>query len=214
MAEFTYNPVQVVAPSSPVVLNTAIGCTKGYVLHRPESGIVTLRGIVNNPYACFARYNVEFNANIAVPEGETVQKKDVSPTELDRVGKAVDIIKDVDTIQAMGNYSYDDGYSEDSYRRGRSTTTGRYMSRDAYPMWGAGHGGNVSYASGTDYVNRSEMRDNLRRMLNTSQNEKERMAIQQLLDSMRRACRIDVTPPHKYPYRPVPTVCLSLGIFP
>ena len=72
MAEFTYNPVQEVAPNSPVILNTAIGCNKGYVLHRNESGIVTLRGIVNNPRACFARYNVEFNANIAVPEGETV----------------------------------------------------------------------------------------------------------------------------------------------
>ncbi len=72
MAEFTYNPIQVVQPNQPVVLQTTIGCPKGYVLHRNESGIVTLRGIVNCPNACFARYQVTFNGNIAVPEGSTV----------------------------------------------------------------------------------------------------------------------------------------------
>lgn len=72
MAEFTNNAVQVVNPNQPVILNTSIGCNKGYVYHRPESGIVTLRGIVNNPNACFARYQATFNANIAVPTGGTV----------------------------------------------------------------------------------------------------------------------------------------------
>lgn len=69
MAEFTYNPIQEVQTNQPVILNTSIGCPKGYVFHRNESGIVTLRGITNN---CFARYQVTFNGNIAVPEGETV----------------------------------------------------------------------------------------------------------------------------------------------
>jgi len=72
MAEFTYNPIQLVEPSQNVILNTSIGCNRGYVLHRNESGIVTLRGIVNNACGCFARYQVTFNANIAVPEGGTV----------------------------------------------------------------------------------------------------------------------------------------------
>lgn len=67
MAEFTYNPVQTVQPNQPIVLNTSIGCPRGYVLHRNESGIVTLRGIVNNTFGCFARYQVTFNGNIAVP---------------------------------------------------------------------------------------------------------------------------------------------------
>ena len=71
MAEFTNNDVQVVNVNQPVILNTTIGCTKGYVYHRPESGIVTLRGIVNNPCSRFARYQATFNANIAVPEGGT-----------------------------------------------------------------------------------------------------------------------------------------------
>lgn len=68
MAEFTYNPVQLVQPNQPVVLQTTINCPKGYVIHRNNSGIVTLRGITNN---CFARYQVTFNGNIAIPDGGT-----------------------------------------------------------------------------------------------------------------------------------------------
>ena len=71
MAEFTYNPVQEVQPNQNVILNSAISCNKGYVLHRNESGIVTLRGIVNNPCGKFARYRVQFDANLAVPTEET-----------------------------------------------------------------------------------------------------------------------------------------------
>ena len=71
MAEFVYNDRQVVNANQPVVLRTSIPCNKGYVFHRNESGIITLRGIVNNVNACFARYQVTFNGNIAVPEGGT-----------------------------------------------------------------------------------------------------------------------------------------------
>lgn len=72
MAEYTYNPIQLVEPDQNVILNDNIPCNRGYVLHREESGIVTLRGIVNNPRCCFARYQVTFNGNIAVPEDGTV----------------------------------------------------------------------------------------------------------------------------------------------
>ena len=72
MAEYVYNPVQLVAPNQNVLLNGSIPCNKGYVYHREGSGILTLRGKVNNPCASFARYQVTFNANIAVPEGGTV----------------------------------------------------------------------------------------------------------------------------------------------
>lgn len=72
MAEYVYNPVQTVQPSQPVLLRGSIPCNKGYVYHREESGILTLRGIVNNSCGCFARYQVTFNGNIAVPDGGTV----------------------------------------------------------------------------------------------------------------------------------------------
>lgn len=70
-AEFTYNPVQQVLSNQAVIFNTMIACQKGYVIHRNESGLVTLRGIVNNPCATFARYQVTFNGNISLPEGGT-----------------------------------------------------------------------------------------------------------------------------------------------
>lgn len=69
MAEFTKNEVQTVLPNQVVTLNTTIGCNKGYVYHRNGSGIVTLRGITPN---CFARYQVTFNGNIAVPSTGTL----------------------------------------------------------------------------------------------------------------------------------------------
>ena len=72
MAEYVYNQIQVVQPNQNVLLQTSIPCNKGYVYHRNGSGIVTLRGIVNNPCACFARYQVTFNGNIAVPTDGTV----------------------------------------------------------------------------------------------------------------------------------------------
>ena len=69
MSEFTYNAIQLVNPDQPVILNNSISCNHGYVVHRNESGIITLKGIVNNPCCDFARYQCTFNANIAVPEG-------------------------------------------------------------------------------------------------------------------------------------------------
>lgn len=71
MAEYTYNEVQLIQPGASAVLNTTIGCNRGYVIHRPGSGILTLRGMVNNPCANFARYRVSFDGNIAIPEGGT-----------------------------------------------------------------------------------------------------------------------------------------------
>lgn len=71
MAEFVENRAQLVEPNQNILLNDSIRCPHGYVLHRNGSGIITLRGIVNNPSACFARYQVTFNGNIAIPEGGT-----------------------------------------------------------------------------------------------------------------------------------------------
>ena len=72
MAEFTSNAIQEVAVGQNILFTeTAVPCNRGYVLHREGSGIATLRGIVNNPCGCFARYKIFFGGNIAVPEGGT-----------------------------------------------------------------------------------------------------------------------------------------------
>ena len=69
MAEYLANAVQDVALNSPVLFAASIPCTKGYVYHEDETGIFILRGCTNN---CFARYQVTFNGNIAIPEGGAV----------------------------------------------------------------------------------------------------------------------------------------------
>ena len=101
MAEFTYNPVQTVQPNQPVILNTSIPCQKGYVYHREESGIVTLRGIVNNPCASFARYQVAFNGNIAVPEGATAGPISIA---LAISGEPISTSEAIVTPAAAGDY--------------------------------------------------------------------------------------------------------------
>lgn len=68
MAEYVYNPVQLVEPNQNVILRDSIPCNRGYVIHRNESGILTLRGCVNGN-GCFARYQVTFNGNVALPDG-------------------------------------------------------------------------------------------------------------------------------------------------
>ncbi len=65
MAEYLANAVQAVALNAPILFTASIPCNRGYIYHEDETGIFTLRGITNN---CFARYQVTFNGNIAVPE--------------------------------------------------------------------------------------------------------------------------------------------------
>ena len=71
MAEYVQaQSPQNVAYGQNLLLIDSIPCPNGYVVHRNGSGILTLRGIVNG-CGCFARYEVTFNGNIAVPEGGT-----------------------------------------------------------------------------------------------------------------------------------------------
>ena len=68
MAEYTSNALQTVAVGQNVLFTeTPIPCNRGYIIHREGSGILTLRGIVNNYNGCFARYKASFGANIAIP---------------------------------------------------------------------------------------------------------------------------------------------------
>lgn len=69
MAEYLANAVQSVALNAPAIFTASIPCTRGNVYHEDETGIFILRGNTTN---CFARYQVTFNGNIALPEGGTV----------------------------------------------------------------------------------------------------------------------------------------------
>jgi hypothetical protein len=73
MAEYlTRDAVETVALNTPIPFIDSIPCNKGYVVHQGASGILVLRGVVNNPSCCFARYEVKFTGNISIPEGGTV----------------------------------------------------------------------------------------------------------------------------------------------
>ena len=70
MSEYlTRDSVESVPLNTAIPFIDSIPCNKGYVFHQSGTGIFVLRGIVNNPTACFARYNVEFTGNISIPTG-------------------------------------------------------------------------------------------------------------------------------------------------
>lgn len=73
MAEYlTRDAVETVALNGTIPFIDSIPCNRGYVYHQSGTGIFVLRGVVNNPTACFARYNVEFTGNLAIPEGGAI----------------------------------------------------------------------------------------------------------------------------------------------
>ena len=73
MAEYlTRDQVESVALNAPIPFIDSIPCNRGNVFHQSGTGIFVLRGNVNNPCASFARYEVEFTGNIAIPTGGAV----------------------------------------------------------------------------------------------------------------------------------------------
>ena len=102
MPEYVNNNIQTVQPNQNVIFTeTAVPCTKGYVIHRQGSGIITLRGIVNNTCACSARYKVSFGANVAIAEGGTVEPISIG---LAIDGEAVNTSQAIVTPAAVGDY--------------------------------------------------------------------------------------------------------------
>lgn len=69
MAEYLAVSAQNINLNDALVFTASIPCPKGYVWHEDETGIFTLRGVTSN---CFARYKLDFQANVAVPEAGAV----------------------------------------------------------------------------------------------------------------------------------------------
>lgn len=69
MAEYLGVAEQAVNLNEALVFTSSIPCPKGYVWHEDGTGIFTLRGVTNN---CFARYKLDFQANVAIPDTGTV----------------------------------------------------------------------------------------------------------------------------------------------
>ena len=70
MAEYIQrDSIESVSLNTPITFDSSIPCNRGYVFHENGTGIFILRGVVNNPTSCFARYQVTFNGNVSIPTG-------------------------------------------------------------------------------------------------------------------------------------------------
>jgi hypothetical protein len=69
MAEYVGTGNELVSLNQPIIFNASIPCTRGNIYHEDGTGIFTLSGKTQN---CFARYQILYNGNIAIPEGGTV----------------------------------------------------------------------------------------------------------------------------------------------
>ena len=102
MAEYlTRDAVESVSLNSAIPFVDSIPCNKGYVFHQSGTGIFVLRGIVNNPRACCARYNIVFTGNIAIPTGGAVTP---IATAIVVSGEARDGSRSITTPAAVDEY--------------------------------------------------------------------------------------------------------------
>ena len=77
--EYSYPLTQTIAVDNNVLfLNGDRACRKGYVVHNDSSGIFRLKGVNNCSRTI---YKVQFNANIAITTGGTVEPISVAITQ-------------------------------------------------------------------------------------------------------------------------------------
>lgn len=70
MAEFTANAVQTVNTNQNILFSDkAVSSGNCSIIHREDSGLITLRGVTRQ---CRARFKVFFSGNIAIPTGGAV----------------------------------------------------------------------------------------------------------------------------------------------
>ena len=129
------------------------------------------------------------------------KKGDISPDELSNVYKAIDIIKDIETIKAMrehGDYSQEGSYNSygNSYRRpyysydGNSmegnSMTGSYArrGRDGDNDGRYNESSRGSYDNYSRHTEKEQMVQKLEAMLQTAKTEEQRKAIMRCIDEM------------------------------
>ena len=119
------------------------------------------------------------------------KKGDITPDELNSVYKAVDIIKDVETIMAMrehGDYSQDGSYgSYNSYNN--MSNRASYNSYDgSYARRGRDGDNDGRYNESRDnysrHTDREQMIQKLEQMMQTAQTDEQRKAIRRCIEEM------------------------------
>ena len=107
-------------------------------------------------------------------ELEELSGHDLDMSSLEAIDKLTHSIKCIDTIMAMEGYSRDGRSYDDeggSYRRGRSMTTGRYISR-------------ASGRYSRDYSRDDRMREKLEEMMQDAPDENTRRELERLISKM------------------------------
>jgi hypothetical protein len=114
-------------------------------------------------------------------------KHNLSYEEMKCISEAVDVLKDIETIRAMRMYGggeseyYPESFADRVHMggmsgiRGRSPMTGRFVSRDGYPM------NDTSYTMAYN-SNEGGTMAQLQRMRDNAKNEHERMEMEKLLN--------------------------------
>ena len=109
----------------------------------------------------------------------------VTPDDLMVIDKATDVMLDLLKYEEWTMGEGENSYGGYSTRRGRSATTGRYVSRDSYPhnmrSYDDGYSMRRSYDNG--YSGHNRMIDELERMYDSAQNEHERHMIEEWIKS-------------------------------
>ena len=118
------------------------------------------------------------------------QKENISPAELEYMTKAICAAKELKAIEMTENSNFGEFANMDSnsYRRGRSRTTGRYMSRDG----NSNHSRNYYDGSSRSYHGegnsghsiRDRMISRLEEMFDEAQTEHERQTVQEWIDRL------------------------------
>ena len=98
MAEYTANAIQLVDAGENVQFTDVPVRPTGCIIHRAGSGIFRLRGFGGS---CWARFRVSFGANVAIPEGGTVEAISVA-INLD--GEALDSATAIYTPATVDEY--------------------------------------------------------------------------------------------------------------
>lgn len=112
---------------------------------------------------------------------DTVKKGQISPSDYQALGEAVDIVKDIETIEAMRNYGYEEPETSLSMGNVRS-----------YPYdpnrYGNSYGSNYNRMR-SNHMMRSVSKDDetmakLNRMMGSAQTDVERATIQRMMDEL------------------------------
>lgn len=120
------------------------------------------------------------------------KKKELTTNSLDVLYKGIDILKDISTIEAMEQeYGHNEGYSGGYYTRmpyymyedGSSYARGR--KRDSMGRY-SGDGMSYDHHDHYDHGYSGDTKEELQRLMNSAQNDREREAIRKALDSMGR----------------------------